>query len=65
MQPDFDAICIGCKHFKINKLEFSYSCDAFPDGIPDEILSGEFIHDKPFAGDNGIQYEKKTIEDIE
>jgi len=35
------------------------TCDAFPDGIPDEILDMEDDHLEPFEGDNGIQFEPR------
>jgi len=38
-----DLICSWCKHFR--RLEGG--CDAFPDGIPDEIVSGDNDHSKP------------------
>lgn len=31
-------------------------CEAFPDGIPEEIYSGEKAHDEPIEGDNGLRY---------
>ena len=37
-------------------------CKAFPDGIPEKILTGEHDHTKPFKGDNGIRFE--PIEDL-
>jgi len=37
-------ICIDCKHF-INHS--SYTCKAFPKGIPDKILLGKVNHRKP------------------
>jgi hypothetical protein len=32
------------------------TCEAFPDKIPTEILTGDFVHTKPYPGDNGIQF---------
>ena len=44
--------CIGCKHYTMMA-----TCEAFPDKIPYEIISGQFVHDKPYPGDHSIQYE--------
>ena len=38
-----NLICFKCKHFR----EFEGGCDAFPEGIPDEITSGENTHYAP------------------
>lgn len=53
----------GCKHLKGVKqpdgteaTEFVY-CEAFPDGIPDEIAYGDNTHTSPYPGDHGIQFE--------
>ena len=32
-------------------------CEAFPDGIPDEIAYGDNPHTSPFPGDHGIRFE--------
>lgn len=38
-----NLICFKCKHFR----RFEGGCDAFPDGIPDVITSGQNEHSKP------------------
>ena len=44
--------CFFCSHFIRD-----FKCKAYPDGIPEEILSGEHDHKNPYKGDNGIQFE--------
>jgi hypothetical protein len=53
--------CSVCEHFRSPFSEKGYNekgatCDAFPDGIPPVIISNQFDHRKPFAGDHGIQW---------
>jgi len=45
--------CLSCKYF-IGKNK----CNAFPLGIPEEIIMMEVSHRKPYPGDNGIQFER-------
>ncbi|MCI8594901.1 MAG: hypothetical protein HFF09_06560 [Oscillospiraceae bacterium] len=45
--------CAWCKHH----IGGTFTCKAFPDGIPEEVLAGEADHSKPYPGDHGIQYE--------
>lgn len=62
--------CIGCKYFgklidagtvhPLFEPEIIWACDAFPDGIPNEIDTGKNRHRKPFPGDGGIQFEART-----
>ena len=52
-------ICFICKHFDVIN-----GCKAFPDGIPDEITSGENEHRAPLPEqDNDIVFE--PIESVE
>jgi hypothetical protein len=41
-----------------DKPVIPHRCEAFPNGIPDEIKRGRNLHLKPYPGDKGIQYEK-------
>lgn len=43
--------CTTCKYF------YGFDrCEAFPNGIPKELLVPEFTHKEAFEGDNGIMY---------
>ncbi len=51
--------CFGCVHLATDKERKSaYECKAFPEGIPQKVLSNELDHSKPIEGDNGVQYER-------
>jgi len=43
------AQCRRCKHYRGDQ-----SCDAYPDGIPKKLWTGDILHSKPFPGDHGI-----------
>jgi len=48
-------ICTNCKYFNISGI--GLTCKAYPNGIPEKILTGEHDHTEPYKGDNGIQFE--------
>jgi hypothetical protein len=49
-----DLICFKCKHFR----EIEGGCDAFPNGIPDQITIGDNNHSKPLPEqENDIIFE--------
>ncbi len=50
------AACITCKH----KHNDGPTCDAFPDGIPNDVLDGRNPHTEPIEGDGGIVWEEAT-----
>jgi hypothetical protein len=43
--------CISCARF-----EGFGKCEAFPEGIPNEIMSGEFDHRQEHEGDHGLRW---------
>ena len=50
-------LCYECSFFQAVS---SRRCDAFPEGIPDEIWSGTIKHDKQYPGDHDIQFKPKS-----
>ena len=44
--------CFLCGRFQGDR-----KCEAFPDGIPDSIWTGDDHHETPVAGDNGLVFE--------
>lgn len=49
------AGCLECNHL-IDLVESV--CEAFPGGIPLEILQDKVKHDTSYPGDHGIRFEK-------
>jgi hypothetical protein len=51
--------CLDCKHLRdsINNEEMP-TCDAFPQGIPLDIINGQQSHRIPYAGDSNIRFER-------
>jgi hypothetical protein len=55
-----NLICFKCKHF--DRFGLNEGCEAFPSGIPDEILSGENLHSKPLDEQkNNIVFAPATL----
>ena len=68
--PQPPTPCLKCKHFgelintgkapKWFEPDIIWACEAFPQGIPNEIRDDKNNHKQPFPGDSGIQFEAKT-----
>ena len=50
--------CMDCKHYLGHRL-----CEAFPNGIPEELFDGPTLHDVPFPGDGGVLYSQSGEND--
>lgn len=49
--------CLSCLRFRHGKPDgVAMSCEAFPAGIPDEIVLMQFDHRKPHPDDGGLMY---------
>lgn len=54
-----DIPCNSCEHLDRENTD-GFTCKAFPDGIPEQILDGENSHRKPLIGQgNRIIYKKE------
>jgi hypothetical protein len=51
-------ICMYCKHYQRDAEGFA--CAAFPDGIPEAIITSETDHRLPVKGDHDIQFQPKS-----
>lgn len=51
--------CNNCKHWR-----GGFFCDAYPEGIPWPIMSGQVSHLVALPEDNGIQYEQASAEEL-
>lgn len=48
-------ICFECARLRGVQL-VGYTCEAFPKGIPTDILVNAADHRKPYEGDHGLQF---------
>lgn len=50
-------ICMFCTRLiESGDDDAPFTCDAFPEGIPERILSSDADHRLPFPGDGGLQF---------
>lgn len=53
-------ICWYCRH----RVKGTWTCAAFPAGIPDLLADGDFDHRAEFQGDEGIRFDPRSDMEI-
>lgn len=48
------SVCVACA-----RCRFDGTCEAFPDGIPEEIADGMFDHRDSYPGDGGLRFKMR------
>lgn len=56
--PSYDPICLLCSRLR----ESGMACDAFPDGVPLNIIRGESLHLRTTDGDRGLTFKMRDSE---
>ena len=54
MTTTLPPICLWCVHH--HGQQSITTCDAFPEGIPEEVMSASADHMEPIPGDSGITF---------
>lgn len=50
-------ICYNCKRKRPATAKIAFSCDAFPNGIPDPIVFNQADHRDEYRGDHGLRFD--------
>ena len=62
MTVKYPTQCAACVHFRGAATNQALACDAFPGGIPNNIVYFGEDHRKPRRGDHGVTFEQKPGE---
>jgi len=49
-------ICVGCARYRGVGAKIGFHCQAFPSGIPVDILASAKDHHDPYPGDRGLRF---------
>lgn len=60
MESTVQPLCLACKHLDRDNVD-RRACNAFEEGIPDEIWTNRHDHHEPYPGDSGIRFELMRV----
>ncbi len=58
------TMCLACKQLHRDN-EKTHACNAFPEGIPQEIWTNRHDHHNPYPGDNGVRFTIMAVQQEE
>ena len=64
MAHPLKPMCLACRHLDREKDQ-QHTCNAFTEGIPEEIWTNRHDHHNPYPGDNGVRFEILAIREAE
>ena len=54
---NYRSLCLKCQNLNDDNVDGDVTtCQAFPNGIPDDILRKGFDHRLEYQGDNGVRF---------